>query len=113
MNSRERLQRIFSFKIPDRVGIQDSYWNETILRWIKEGLPEGLDLSEYFDHDFTYINFDQSLLYPEEKIREDEETITVRTSYGTLERRWKVKDGPPQIQACLTTTIINAVKGVS
>ena len=36
MNSRERIKLILNFQIPDRIGIADAPWPETLHRWSKE-----------------------------------------------------------------------------
>jgi len=49
MTSRERFARMYAHREADRIPIIDSPWGATIERWQKEGMPEGVDYTEYFD----------------------------------------------------------------
>jgi len=97
MNSRERLKKILSGEIPDRVGMVDiSYWPATIRRWRGEGLPEGVSPARYFDLDvITLLPFDSSLRLPEQKIEETGEYEIVRDSNGVTLKRWKNRYATP------------------
>ena len=87
MNSRERIKTIFDFKTPDRIGISDAPWPETIERWHKEGLPAGIHPDKYFDFDITYhISLDISLMLPEQIIKESENYSIKRNSDGVTEK---------------------------
>lgn len=103
MTSRERIKKIFNFQIPDRVGIYDYYWNETLERWRHEGLPEDILYEEYFNHDVWYTmefwesDFDQSLRIPEKIVEETEDTLTRVNEFGMTERVLKGVSGAAQI----------------
>lgn len=54
MDSKERIKAILNFKIPDRIGIVDAPWPETLNRW---KIETGKEFSfkyflKYFDMDF-------------------------------------------------------------
>lgn len=56
MNNRERFLRVLNFESVDRLPVIEwaSWWDKTIERWKKEGLPEGLanwEISDYFGLD--------------------------------------------------------------
>jgi len=70
MNSRNRIKKLLQFEEPDRVGISDSFWVETIERWQKEGLPLNVPIYDYFDLDCWWIMFEQRFGF-DEKILED------------------------------------------
>jgi len=50
MTDRERFLRIMQFKDADRIPYWENlgFWPETLDRWRSEGLPEGIDLKEYY-----------------------------------------------------------------
>lgn len=62
MNSRQRTKKILDGELPDRVGITDSFWKDTIDRWYKEGISEGTDPRDYFETDFFWMYLDPSFL---------------------------------------------------
>jgi hypothetical protein len=53
MNRRERFLQTMTFAAPDRPASGDYFYYEaTRQRWEREGLPPGIDLTEYFGMDF-------------------------------------------------------------
>ncbi len=97
MTSKDRIKRILNFEIPDRIGIFDAPWPETIERWHKEGLPEGVHCNEYFDFDITYhIFLDSSFMLPEKIIEETDKWIIKRNSNGVVEKYLKGRTGVSQ-----------------
>lgn len=97
MTSRERMDTIMNFGIPDRVGMHDWFWGATIDRWRREGLPEKEDLAARFGFDIAQVAYDQSLRFENKVLEEDDETLVERNSFGMTQRRWKgVKQGAPQ-----------------
>jgi len=93
MNSRERIKIILKHKCPDRIGIADSYWIDTIERWYREGLPKGVTPSEYFGFDFDYIYMDASLRFPEKILEETDEYMIYEDKHGFTAKKWKSKSG--------------------
>ena len=51
MNSWERIKRMYEHKEADRIPILDDPWAGTIRRWHKEGMPAGMNWTDYFDTD--------------------------------------------------------------
>jgi len=93
VNARERIRAILKHQCPDRIGISDSYWIDTIERWHKEGLPEGMSPSEYFDFDIDYIYMDASLRLPEKILEETGEYVIRTDKHGFTAKEWKNKSG--------------------
>lgn len=105
MKSRERIKRILNHEATDRIGIVDSYWPETIEEWHKEGLPEDVEPSDYFDHDIRlYTECDQSLQLRERILEENEETIVRVNNYGMTEQVWRKRTGTPHTMDVLVKT---------
>ena len=55
MNARDRILKLLSFQEPDRIGLHDAYWEDTLLRWYEQGLPKGVDPTDYFDFDIDNL----------------------------------------------------------
>lgn len=82
MNSRDRLLGAILRKPVDRVPMMESYWETTLDRWKKEGLPPEIDhvsIQQFFHQDIqntTYI--DWSFQFTPRVIEEtDEYTVTI------------------------------------
>ena len=55
MDSRTRVSLVLNGKVPDRVPTDDSYWETTMERWRREGLPAGVTPATYFENDIVRI----------------------------------------------------------
>ncbi len=56
MTSRERMTMLLNKKIPDRMGLFEHFWPETIRDcWVNEGYPEGEEPGDYFDFDLKLV----------------------------------------------------------
>jgi uroporphyrinogen decarboxylase len=56
MNDRERFIKTLEFEKPDRVPYFEQYIREdTVERWHKEGLPQGVNIEEYFHLDHREV----------------------------------------------------------
>lgn len=65
MTSKERIRRMFAHQEADRIAIVDFPWQSTLRRWRQEGLPAGMDWSDYFGIDkWVQIGVDISPQYP-------------------------------------------------
>ncbi|NLC68847.1 MAG: hypothetical protein GX754_08760 [Clostridiaceae bacterium] len=97
MTSKERFMRMFEHKETDRVPIYDSPWRGTIRRWQREGMPEGVSYTDYFDLDkIASIGVDNSPRY-EEKIIEETDTYRIYTTkWGATLKSWKYEDSTPE-----------------
>ncbi len=96
MTSKERFARAFAHKEADRVVMWDFPWPSTLMRWHREGLPEGVSYEEYFDVDNVgRVVVDNSPRYPIEVIAEDDEFITKTNEWGTHVRNFKYQTTTP------------------
>ena len=55
MTSRERIAVTLSGGIPDRVGMHESPWGDTVDLWREQGLPANKSVHDYFDMDITGV----------------------------------------------------------
>jgi uroporphyrinogen decarboxylase len=81
MTSIERIKTTFEGQKPDRIGIVDYYWGETIKRWNQEGMPHA-SADYFFDHDMIYFHFDPRFGFEEKVISEDDEYTVIYTIDG-------------------------------
>ncbi len=91
MTSRERLTATLNHRIPDRVPMVDiSFWPETLERWRKEGMPDGVSPDEYFGLDtIARVAFDGSFQLPSETLEESENWRIRRDANGVTIKEWK------------------------
>lgn len=105
MTSHERIKRMYEHKEADRVAIVDVPWNATIERWQEQGMPVGVDFSEYFDIDrIPKIEVDNSPRFEVKIIEETEDYIVHTTAWGSTFRDWKHKGSTPE---CIGYKIIS------
>jgi uroporphyrinogen decarboxylase len=101
MTSRERVSIVLKGGIPDRVPLHDGYWDEALERWKGEGLPESVasdkedSVGEYFDTEIRLIRIDDSFLFEERVIDEDERYITKLTKNGSVMKYIKGRTSTP------------------
>ena len=116
MNQRERFRRVMHFEPVDRVpNVEDGYMDHIPELWHAQGLPADIpfwgeqgdlqycrnsrELTEYFGLDSHNIIFGVGVSgeeYPrptQEIVAEDEDTLTVRYSDGSLKRELKYDRG--------------------
>ena len=98
MTTYERMQRVLAHQEPDRVPIIDSAWAGTIRRWIREGMPEGMDWRDYFGVDkCETFSVDVSARYPSRVIEETDRYIIRTNEWGTTVKSFKELDATPQM----------------
>ena len=96
MTSRERFRRMFDHKEADRVPVIDAPWATTIARWRREGMPEDMHFTEYFDLDkVTTIVVDNSPGFEDKVIEETDEYQIYTTKWGATVKTWKHKTSTP------------------
>ena len=97
MTSHERFKRMFEHRQADRVPIIDSPWSATVERWRREGLPDGVDWTDFFGTDrVASIHPDNSPRY-EQKVLEETDAYRVHTTaWGTTLRNWRHAGGTPE-----------------
>ena len=84
MNARERITTVLNGGIPDRVPIHDGYWQTTIERWQREGMPTDVAPQDYFDLEMVWIAGDWTLQLPERVVSEEEHSRTYWDEMGAL-----------------------------
>lgn len=94
MTGRERILATLKGERPDRIGRAESPWSETITEWRKQGLPDNVDLSDYFGYDFAGLAWcDLSLRLPTEVIEETETYLHHRDANGVERKDWRGESG--------------------
>lgn len=101
----ERMSRMFEHKDADRVPFIDSPWRATVERWVREGMPEGMDWREYFGVDITAgVGGDTSPRYEEKTIEETEEHRIFTTRWGATMKDFKHSATVPEFLDFTVTT---------
>lgn len=93
MNARRRIQTLLSFREPDRIGLADSFWEDTLPRWQQEGLSADVNPGDYFGFNFDYIYIDASLRLPERLVEETEDYTIREDKHGLTAKQWKGRAG--------------------
>ena len=97
MTSRERVRMTLEHREPDRVPIHDSVWTATVSRWHKEGLPEEIPVSEYFDYEIVGFGADLSPRFPVKVLERNETYIVETTPYGGIRKNFRDYSTTPEI----------------
>jgi uroporphyrinogen decarboxylase len=87
MDSRERVIRCLKRQRPDRVPMYDAHWEDTLTRWYGEGLPQDVNLEDYFGFDIAHMSVDASPRMPQKVLSQDAEYITYQDRYGYTVRK--------------------------
>jgi uroporphyrinogen decarboxylase len=100
MTSYERTKILLSKEIPDRMGIFEHFWPETLEQfWPLQGYPKGESPYYYFDYDIVYcggwIN-SEPFMGTKEVIKETEEWRIIKDGRGATLKFWKNKSGTPE-----------------
>ena len=94
MDSRERVLRVLSGQVPDRVPLDDSYWETTTARWHREGLPPDVSPHDYFGtNEIVCLSGDYTMRFPERVVQESETLRTYWDSDGALRKDLHVSEG--------------------
>ena len=100
LTSKERISRILKLQPVDRVGVFESFWNETVDKWREdECLQKDETPEDHFELDIRGswpFNLVADLNFEEEIIEETAETKLVRNGNGAVLRWWKNKAGTPE-----------------
>jgi len=100
LTTHERMQRIYEHREADRVPITDWYWDSTVERWYREGLPRNCDLADYFDIDLVVdLSEDDLDTSPrfEHIILEETDTYRIeRNRWGVTTKNFKPVSSTPQ-----------------
>jgi len=97
MTTHERMKRMYEHREADRIPIMDAPWGATIERWHREGLPEGVDFTDFFELDhLPTIAADTSPRYPQKVIEETDEYKIYTSSWGVTMKQWKHMASTPE-----------------
>jgi len=96
MTSRERIKKAFSFQIPDRIGIFDAPWPETVARWRAEGLPPDVHVNDYFQYEVDEcVLMDTSLGLPEKVVETVGDYVIYANVNGVTHNTMRGQTGVP------------------
>jgi len=100
MTSRERVKMLLEKKIPDRMGIFEHFWPETIRDyWINQGFPKEQAPEVVFDYDLVgcggWFN-SEPFMGTNTVVEETEEWQIVKDGRGAKLKTWKKKSGTPE-----------------
>lgn len=105
MNSRERIKKIFNFQVPDRIGIFDAPWPETVARWRAEGLPPDGHVNDYFQYDIDEgVLLDTALGLPEKIIETAGDYVIYSNANGVTHKAMRGQTGAPLVMDYLIKT---------
>ncbi|MEW6753056.1 MAG: hypothetical protein AB1505_19060, partial [Candidatus Latescibacterota bacterium] len=93
MTSKERLQAVLEGRVPDRVPFQDAYWQTTVERWQREGLPAGVSPYDYFGCEMAGLGGDYTLQFPERTLEESERYRIYVDADGATRKVMRTGDG--------------------
>ena len=94
MTSRERILALLNEGRADRVGMNESPWQETLQRWRQEGLPEETSVQDYFDMDFAnFGGFNVTFNFPTDVIEDTDEYAITKDANGVTAKRIKRESG--------------------
>lgn len=97
MTTHERFTRIFNHQEADRIPVMDSPWTGTIKRWHREGMPNGMAYTDYFDIDkVSGIGTDNSPQYETRTLEETERYRIFTTNWGATLKEFKEDDSTPE-----------------
>lgn len=90
MTSRDRISATLKGEIPDKIGVYELFWEDTLDLWRTQGMPAYADPSDYFNLDM-YVLFanDNTLGLPEEIIEETDGYKLYRDRNGVLRKDQK------------------------
>ena len=105
MNSWERIKRMYEHKEADRIPILDDPWAGTIRRWHREGMPAGMDWTDYFDTDkVAVINIDITPRLPVKRLEENDRYYIETSKWGVTMKHFKEEDSTPEFLDFTITT---------
>ncbi|MCK4324169.1 MAG: hypothetical protein KAW89_06530 [Armatimonadetes bacterium] len=100
MNSRQRMTALLNREIPDRMGLFEHFWGETIPQyWVNEGYPEGENPHDFFGLDLRGAGgWLDTAPFPgtSELLEETDQWQVARDGRGAILKNWKNKSGTPQ-----------------
>ena len=102
-NSRETIQSLFLSQTGGRVGLRDSPWGDTLIKWVGQGYPADgagapMRASDHFNFDMVQVGrFEwRAKLEDEAIVEETDQWKIVRDGNGASFKWWKHKSGTPE-----------------
>lgn len=99
MTSREIVTALLNKEIPERMGLFEHYWGETLPRWQTEGYPEGVSPEDHFGYDLRFcagwLN-SEPFMGRSEVLDETDEWRITKDGRGASLKYWKHKSGTPE-----------------
>ena len=98
LTSRERMQRILKRQIPDRIGLDESFWQDTVRSWLPQGYPQATPPWKVFGLDLLKAGGLNPEAYPgrHEILQESAEWRVAKDGNGATMRKWKERPGVPE-----------------
>ncbi|MBN1344154.1 MAG: hypothetical protein JXQ73_15825 [Phycisphaerae bacterium] len=93
MTPRQRVKTALAHEEPDVVPSDESFWEDCLIRFHEEGMPEDVWPADYFGFDFEHMSLDASPRLPERLIEETEDRITYVAKHGYSAIKWRAKSG--------------------
>ncbi|MCC7445847.1 MAG: hypothetical protein IT324_00450 [Anaerolineae bacterium] len=93
MNAYDRIRAIVAHQEPDRIGLWDAYWEDTLINWHSQGLTESVSPTDFFDMDFALLFMDASLRLPDKLIEDTPEYSIREDKHGFVAKQWKNRSG--------------------
>ncbi len=98
LTGQERVNRAMNHQDHDRIPRTDSFWAQTIEKWISEGhIKDREDVHAKLGSDFGYLCWSWPAPFPgrHEVIEEDDDTQVITDKWGQTARHWKKRAGTP------------------
>lgn len=101
MNKREIIKTLLAKQIPERIGLNESFWPHIIENsWKNHGIKENTDFVTRFNLDIrpsqNYFMVPGPRPDLEATIDETKEWVVTRDAWGTMQKSWKYKAGTPE-----------------
>lgn len=94
MQARERVSLVLAGEMPDRVPMDDTFWETTIDRWRGEGLPAAMSPRDYFGvNEIVRISGDYTMQFPERVVQSAANLREYWDADGALRRDLHMADG--------------------
>ncbi len=96
LTTKERFALTFQHKEPDRMPMLAGPWKSTVERWHREGMPVGVNFSDYFGLDkVASVGGDISPRYEVKVVEETDDYIIKTTPWGSTAKDWKHASSTP------------------
>lgn len=94
MQARERVSLVLAGEKPDRIPLDDTFWETTVDRWRGEGLPHGVSPRDYFGvNEIVRISGDYTMQFPERVVQSAPAMREYWDADGALRRDLRLADG--------------------